>query len=110
MNVESISINVYALLDLDATFSFVTLLVAINFNILHENIFSFYSVVDSIVSKRVYKSCPISLSSRFTFVYLIELDMFDFVLYWGWIGYMLVLILFNLERSYSCFNILMNSS
>ena len=33
---------------------------------------------DSVVSKRVYKGCPISLPNRVTLVYLIELDILDF--------------------------------
>jgi len=35
-------------------------------------------VGDSIVAKRVYKKCPISLSHRVTLVDLIKLDMLDF--------------------------------
>mgnify|MGYP003624051582 CR=1 FL=1 len=35
-------------------------------------------VGDSVVAKRVYRKCPISLSHRVTLVDLVELDMLDF--------------------------------
>ena len=35
-------------------------------------------VCNSVVAKRVYRKCPISLSNRVTLVDLVELDMLDF--------------------------------
>lgn len=53
------SININALLDPDATLSFVTLLVALKFNMLPDvlnEIFSVSTLVDdSIISKKVYR-------------------------------------------------------
>ncbi|KAH0773630.1 hypothetical protein KY290_010767 [Solanum tuberosum] len=76
------SIDVYALLDPGATLSFVTPLVAMKFEILPEELVEPFSVStpvgDSVVAKRVYRSCPISLSHKVTLVDLIELDMLDF--------------------------------
>ena len=76
------SINVYALLYPDATLSFVIPLVAMKFdelpNVFHEPFLVSTPVGDSVLSKRVYRGCPISLPNRFALVYLVELDMFDF--------------------------------
>ena len=33
---------------------------------------------ESVVAKRVYRNCPIMLPNRFSYVELVELDMFDF--------------------------------
>ena len=38
-------------------------------------------VGESVVSKRVYKSCPIMLPNRVSYVELVELDMLDFECY-----------------------------
>ena len=76
------SIDVYALLDPDATLSFVTPFVAMKFEILPEVLLEPFSVstpiVESVVAKKVYRSCPISLSHKVTLVDLVELDMLDF--------------------------------
>ena len=76
------SIDVYALLDPGATLSFLTPLVARRFDVL-PNVFiepfSFTTLVgDSIVARRVFRSCPISLTNRVTWVDLVEFDMVDF--------------------------------
>lgn len=56
------SVNVYALLDLVYTLSFVTLLVAMNFEVLHDVSNEPFSVSillgDFILVKRVYWGCP----------------------------------------------------
>ena len=73
------SINVYALLDPDATLSFVTPLVAIKFhmllNVLHEPFPVSNPVGDSVVARRVYRGYPISFPNRVTLVNLIKLNM-----------------------------------
>ena len=62
------TLDVYALLDLGATFSFVTPLVAKKFyvlpDILHEPFQVSTLVGVSAVAKRVYRNCPISFSNR----------------------------------------------
>ena len=59
-----------------------TPLVVMKFFVLPDNFVELFSVTtpvgDSIVAKRVYKSCPILLSNRATLVDLVELDMLDF--------------------------------
>ncbi|KAH0664080.1 hypothetical protein KY284_029011 [Solanum tuberosum] len=73
---------VHALLDPSATLSFVTSYVAMRFDVLLDVLLEpFYvstPIGDSIVAKRVYRKCPISLSRRVTLVDLVELDMLDF--------------------------------
>lgn len=48
-------------------------------------------VCDSVVAKRVYKSCPIALSHSVTLVDLVELHLLDFdvifVMHWFHTGY-----------------------
>ena len=67
--------------------SFVTPLVAMKFDILPDILDEIFSVStpvgDSVVAKRVYKGCPISLPNRVTLVDLIELDMLDFYIILG---------------------------
>jgi len=76
------SINVYALLDPGATLSFVTPLVAMKFDVLPVELQEPFSVCtpigNSVVARKVYRDCPISLSNRVTLVDLVELDMLDF--------------------------------
>ncbi|KAH0727836.1 hypothetical protein KY290_003558 [Solanum tuberosum] len=76
------SIDVYALLDSGATLSFVTPFVAMKFEILSDVLEEPFSVCtpvsDSVVAKRVYRSCPISLSHKVTLVDLVEIDMLDY--------------------------------
>ena len=48
-------------------------------------------VGESVIAKKVYRSCPILLPNRVSCVDLVELDMPDFDIYWVWIGCMHVL-------------------
>ena len=93
------SINVYALLDLDATLSFVTPLVAIKFDmllsVLDEPFPVSNHVGDSVVPRRVYRGCPISFPNTVTFVDLIELDTWTLMSFLGWNSYMLILLQLN---------------
>ncbi len=58
-------IDVYALLDPGSNVSFVTPYVAMNFDMLPEVLLEPFSVFtpvgDSVVARRVYRSCPIEL-------------------------------------------------
>ena len=47
-------------------------------NVLVEPFLVSTPVGDSVVAKRLYRSCPILLSNRATLVDLVELDMLDF--------------------------------
>ena len=86
-----LSLDVYALLDPNATLSFVTPLVAKMFYILHDILrepFIVSTLVgESVVAKRVYRSCPIMLPNRVSYVDLVELDMlnFDIILRMDWL-------------------------
>ncbi|WMV19054.1 hypothetical protein MTR67_012439 [Solanum verrucosum] len=75
-------LDVYSLLDLGATLSFVTPYVAMRFDVLPDVLLESFSastpVGDSIVAKRLYRKCLVSLSHRVTLVDLVELDMLDF--------------------------------
>ncbi|WMV14113.1 hypothetical protein MTR67_007498 [Solanum verrucosum] len=75
-------LDVYALLDPGATLSFLTPYVAIRFDILPdvllEPVYVSTHVCNSIVTKRVYRKCVVSLYHRVTDVDFIELDMLDF--------------------------------
>ena len=77
-----ITIDVYDLLDPGAILSFVTLVVAKKFDvlldILHEPFLVSTPVGESVVAKRVYQNCPISLHNRVSYVDLVELNMLDF--------------------------------
>ena len=85
------SINVYALLNPDATLSFVTPLVEKKFDIwldiLHEHFIVSTLVGESVVEKRVHRNCPIILCTRVSYVELVELYIIDFLMsFWVWIG------------------------
>jgi len=75
-------LDVYALLDPSATLSFMTPYVAMSFDILLDVLldpfFVSTQVSNSIVAKRVYRKCSVSLSYRVTHVYLVEPDILDF--------------------------------
>ncbi|KAH0689089.1 hypothetical protein KY289_016447 [Solanum tuberosum] len=75
-------LDVYALLDPDATLFFVTPYVAMKFYVLPDILLKPFSVStpvsDSVVAKRVYRKCPVSLSHRVTLVELVELYILDF--------------------------------
>ncbi|KAG5599215.1 hypothetical protein H5410_030585, partial [Solanum commersonii] len=70
---------VYALTDPGASLSFVTPYVAMNFDVIPEQLsepFNVYTLVgESILAERVYCYCPISVNHKSTMVDLIELDM-----------------------------------
>ena len=85
------TLDVYVLLDPGATLSFVTTLVAKKFDvlpyILYEPFLVSTPVGESVIAKRVYLNCPISLPNRVSYVDLVELDMhdFDIILGMGWL-------------------------
>ena len=72
----------YALLDPGSSFSYVTPLIAVNFEmspeIIPEPILVSTPVGDSIVVQKVYKKCPVTVLHRVLLADLIELDMVDF--------------------------------
>ncbi|WMV50784.1 hypothetical protein MTR67_044169 [Solanum verrucosum] len=75
-------INVYAFLDPSATLSFVMPYVSMRFDVSPDVLLDLFSIStpigESIVAKRVYRNCHVSLSHRVTYVDLVELDMLDF--------------------------------
>ena len=75
-------LDVYDLLDPGATLSFMMPYMTMRFDVLLDMMLDPFSVStpvgDSIMAKRVYKKCPISLSCKVTLVDLVELDMLDF--------------------------------
>ena len=79
---QVLSINFYALFDLGATLSFVTPMVARKFDVLLDVLIEPFSVCIqmgfTMVSKRVYRKCPMMLPNRVTLADLVELNMFDF--------------------------------
>ena len=81
----------YALLDPGATLSFVTPLVAKEFDILpddlHELLIVSTPVGEWVIPKRVYRDCPIMLPHRVSYVDLVKLDMlyFDIILGMNWL-------------------------
>ena len=85
------SVDIYALLDLGATLSFVTPWIARNFDmlldILDEPFIVTISVGESVVAMRVYRNCPIMLPNRVTHAKLVELYMvhFDIILGMDWL-------------------------
>ncbi|WMV25033.1 hypothetical protein MTR67_018418 [Solanum verrucosum] len=80
--VSVFQLDVYAFVDPGGTLSFVTPYVAMRFdvfpNVLLEPFIVSSPIGDSVVAKRVYRKCPISLSHRVTLVDLVELDMLEF--------------------------------
>ncbi|XP_070050429.1 uncharacterized protein [Nicotiana tomentosiformis] len=80
------SYDVYALVDLGSTLSYVTLLVASKFGIEPELIKPFEvstPVGDPVIARRVYKDCTVVVHSRSTVADLIELDMVEFYVILG---------------------------
>ncbi|KAG5603456.1 hypothetical protein H5410_034826 [Solanum commersonii] len=67
--------------------SFVTPYVAMNFDVLPEQLSEPVSVSmpvgESILAERVYRDCPVSVNHKSTMAALIELDMVDFDLILG---------------------------
>ena len=74
--------DVYALLDPGSSFSYVTPLIAVNFEmspeIIPKPILISTLVGDSIVAQKVYKKCPVTVLHRVLLADLIELDIIDF--------------------------------
>lgn len=112
--VQVISIDVYALLDLGPTLSFVTSLVAKHFDVLHDILVEPFLVTilvgDSIVVTKVSRSWPISMPNRVTLVHFIEQDMVDLLSSWERIGCMLDLITLIVEQGLLSSIFPMNSS
>lgn len=88
---ESVSFDVYDLLDLGAMLSFSTPpYVAMRFDIgpkILSNPFDICTLIgDSIVAKKILKNCYISISHRITQVNLVEIGMsnFDIILRIDW--------------------------
>lgn len=79
------------MLDPGSTLSYVTLLVAVGFGFEPEMIFEPFSVStpvgDSVVVRRVYRKCVVSIFGQNTVVDLIEINMVDFdvILWMDWL-------------------------
>ncbi|XP_070030796.1 uncharacterized protein [Nicotiana sylvestris] len=88
--------DVYALIDLGSTLSYVTPFVAMEFGIepdqLHEPFSMSTPVCESIMAARVYRGCVVTVRGRDTMVDLIELGMVDFDVIMG------------MDWLYSCFD------
>uniref|UniRef100_A0A0V0H6A2 Putative ovule protein n=1 Tax=Solanum chacoense TaxID=4108 RepID=A0A0V0H6A2_SOLCH len=108
------NIDVYALLDISDALSFVTQYVANKFDMLPEVLLDPFSIStpvgDSVVAKRVYRICHISLSRRITLVDSVELDILDFDVILVWIGCMHVMPLSIVGLRWLGFNFQMSLS
>lgn len=80
-------IDVYGLLKTDAAFCFVTPYMALNFDIVPDDLVEpFWGstfVGELVVAKRIYRGCPVSLSNRVNLVDFVEMDMFNFDVIFG---------------------------
>ncbi|KAG5614612.1 hypothetical protein H5410_014436 [Solanum commersonii] len=80
--IQVFDFTVYALLDPGVSLSFVTPYVAMNFDVIPEQLSEPFSVSTpvgrSILVERVYGDCPIFVNHKSTMTDLIELDMVDF--------------------------------
>ncbi|KAH0632967.1 hypothetical protein KY284_035753 [Solanum tuberosum] len=80
--IKVFTLDVYAFLDPAAGLSFVTPYAANNFDVLLEKLCEPFCVstpiVESILAKRVYHDCVISINHKNTIADLVELDMVDF--------------------------------
>lgn len=76
------SLDVYSLLDLGSTLSYMTTYVSMHLGFCPKNIFiPFFNstwVDDSIVARKLYWGCVVSVHHMEIFVDLIEIDMVDF--------------------------------
>ena len=85
--VKIITLDVYALFDPEATLSFGTPLFAKKFDDLHYMLYEQFLVSnpvgESLVAKRVYRKCPISLPIKDSYVDLLELAMHHFYIILG---------------------------
>lgn len=79
--------DIYALLDLGANLSFVTPFLENKFNMCFEILVEPFEactpVGESVVAKRVYKSCLMSILDKVVHYDLVELSMVDFVVILG---------------------------
>ncbi|KAH0715889.1 hypothetical protein KY284_008794 [Solanum tuberosum] len=86
--IQVFDFTLYALLDLGASLSFVTPYVAMNFDVIPEQLSEPFSVStpfgESILAERVYRDCPIFVNHKSTMADLIELDMVDFDIILEW--------------------------
>ena len=75
-------LDVYALLDLEATLSFVTPYVAVQFSVSQETLSEPFPVSTPVgypvIARRLYGNCPITVSQNVTSANLVELEMVDF--------------------------------
>ena len=80
--IQVFNLDVYASLDPGASLSFVTSYIAINFDILPDELSESFRVSthvgESILAERVYNDCTISINHKSTMADLVELDMVDF--------------------------------
>ena len=70
------------MLDPGATLSFVTPYIVVQFNVSLETLSEPFSVStpvgDPVITRRLYKNCPVSVSDKVTLADLVELEMVDF--------------------------------
>ena len=75
-------LDVYALLDPEATLFFVTPYIAVQFNVSPETLSEPFLVStlvgDPVIAQRVYRNCPVTVSQKVTLADLVELEMVDF--------------------------------
>ena len=79
--------DVHVLLDPGSTLDYVIPFVAVSFGFEPKNILEPFSIFtpfgDSIVARRVYKNCVVSIFHRDTVANLVELDMIHFYIILG---------------------------
>ena len=67
---------------IDMTLSFVTPYISVQFNVSTETLWEPFSVLtlvgDQVISRRVYRNCPVTVSQKVTSADLVELEMVDF--------------------------------
>lgn len=72
----------HVLLDLGASLCFVTPYIAVNFGVSPETLSDPFSVSilvgKSIIARRIYKNCPVTVSQKVTSVDFVELEVMDF--------------------------------
>ena len=70
-------LNVYALLDLGDTLSFVTPYIAVQFSVSPKTLFEPFSVstpvVDPVIARQVYKNCPVTVAQKVISADLVEI-------------------------------------
>lgn len=84
--------DVYELIDLDSTLSFVTPFISGRFGIEPELLIKLFAVSmligESIIARRVYQGCTLIICSRNTFTDLVELELvyFDVIIGMDWLA------------------------